>query len=64
MINNLCESKETHTHTHKTRGKGGEIEWKREMERLFVVAMSIGTSLAIKNVVGMPRSLIISHKYT
>jgi hypothetical protein len=30
----------------------------------FVVAMSIGTSLAIKNVVGMPRSLIISHKYT
>jgi len=26
--------------------------------------MPIGTSLAIKNVVGMPRSLIISHKYT
>jgi hypothetical protein len=29
------------------------------MNRLFVVAMSVGTSLAINNVVGMPRSLII-----
>jgi hypothetical protein len=59
MINNLCGRKETHTQKKKTRGKGGEIESKREMERLFVVAMSIGTSLAIENVVGMPRSLII-----
>ncbi len=55
----MCGRKETHTQKKKTRGKGGEIESKREMERLFVVAMSIGTSLAIENVVGMPRSLII-----
>jgi hypothetical protein len=34
------------------------------MKKHFVVAMSIGTPLAIKNVVGMPRSLIILHKYT
>lgn len=48
----------------KKKRKGGEIEWKREMKRLFVGAMSIGTPLTIKNVVGMPRSLIILHKYT
>lgn len=54
----MWEERNTHT-KKKTRGKGGEIESKREMERLFVVAMSIGTSLAIENVVGMPRSLII-----
>lgn len=60
----ICVRAKKHTHKKKTRGNGGEIEWKREMERLFVVAMSIGTSLAIKDVGGMPRSLIILHNYT